>query len=447
MKLIDESSVKKHLVEKITARLSGSMYRVQSDVRLSALFTKDVYADIAVYDLDGKPAAIFDVRRYPRAWTIRRQLDISLGRSFGVLGLRYSILTDGDEFWMWSLESPGGYQKVDFDTVLNTIEKGLPVLGEAPSVEQISQAIIEAAVNANLKQGNAIKSFLDRTRTKSLFKTDDKIGKIEFSTPSAEDAFFSHLLNGKIPTKLCRFTTRHNLFLLFKDGKQNMCSIVCMNDRSEETYADKKIRWNGNWGSIHLENNNCFILSLMPQNKSDDLTMWRLYGDDAKGVCLNYEIQEKRRGRRLKGDFYISSVSYGESEKTHRELDFLRGVMQINLNHWQFQLKRWHIWKHFFKSFRFRDENEVRLLYLSDGKGSEEKQWIENSASGIVSKMLLFPMMPTNTFPLALTNVIVGPKAPEPRKIAEQFNFMVSQEWSDYKPQILIRESDIKEYR
>ena len=52
-----------------------------------------------------------------------------------------------------------------------------------------------------------------------------------------------------------------------------------------------------------------------------------------------------------------------------------------------------------------------------------------------------------NTFPLTLTNVIVGPKAPEPRKIAEQFSFMVSQEWSAYKPQILIRQSDIKEYR
>ena len=123
---------------------------------------------------------------------------------------------------------------------------------------------------------------------------------------------------------------------------------------------------------------NCFILSLMPHDKSDDLTMWRLYGDDAKGVCLNYEIKEKQRGRRLNGDFYISCISYGESEKVHRELDFLLKVMQININHWQFKLNRWHIWKHFFKSFRFKDEKEVRLLYLSDGKKKEDKQWIEN---------------------------------------------------------------------
>jgi hypothetical protein len=185
----------------------------------------------------------------------------------------------------------------------------------------------------------------------------------------------------------------------------------------------------------------------MPQDKSDDLTMWRLYGDDAKGVCLNYEIKEKQRGRKLKGDFYISCISYGESDKVHRELDFICKVGLMNINHWQFQFNRWHIWKHFFKSFRFKDEKEVRLLYLSDGKKKEEKRWIENSESGIVSKMLLFPMIPTNSFPLNLTNVIVGPKAPEPRKIAEQFSFIVSQEWGAYSTPILIRQSDIREYR
>ena len=200
-------------------------------------------------------------------------------------------------------------------------------------------------------------------------------------------------------------------------------------------------------GETKWENNNCFILSLMPQEKSDDLTMWRLYGDDGKGVCLNYEIKEKQKGRKLKGEFYISCISYGENEKVHRELDFICGVGLMNINHWQFQFNRWHIWKHFFKSFRFKDEKEVRLLYLSDGKKKEEKCWIENSESGIVSKMLLFPMIPTNTFPLILTNVIVGPKAPEPRKNAEQFSFIVSQEWGDYSSPILIRQSDIREYR
>ena len=143
----------------------------------------------------------------------------------------------------------------------------------------------------------------------------------------------------------------------------------------------------------------------------------------------------------------MSVVNYGENEKSHPELDFLKGVLQININHWHIKLNRWHIWKHFFKSFRFRDENEVRLLYLSNGREKVEKQWIENEVSGIVSKMLLFPMIPINTFPLCLTSVIVGPKAPDPRKITEQFSYLVDQEWRDYPTQILMRQSAIKEYR
>lgn len=176
---------------------------------------------------------------------------------------------------MWS-QGNKEFIKTDFDNVLETIKNGLPALGDEPTLELIINAIVEAATKVGLKQRNAIKSFLEKPRTRSLFKTDAKTGKIEFSTPSIEDAFFTHLLNGKIPTKLCRFTTRHNLFLLLKDRKQNMCSIVCMNDKSEETYADKKIGCVGGGGNVHLENNNCFIMSMMPQEKSDDLTMWRL---------------------------------------------------------------------------------------------------------------------------------------------------------------------------
>lgn len=444
--MIDEVLVKQTLTKKLTDGLVGKLFTVQKDVRLSALFAKIVYADIAIFDVDGKPIAVFELKSFPQAWAIRKQMDSSLSRTFDVQGVRYSILTDGEEFWIWTKETEE-YVNKEFDEVLEYIKNGLPVLGEKPTMEEISKAISDAATKAKLKQHNAIKAFIDKNRTRNLFKTDAATGWIEFSTPSAEDSFFSHLLNGRIPTKLCRFTTRHNLFLLLKDGKQNMCSIVCMNDKSEENYADKKAGLGESWGVTQLENNNCFILSLMSQDKSDDLTMWRLYGDDAKGVCMNYEIKEKKRGRKLPGDFYISCVSYGESNKSHPELDFLLGITLINLKHWQFHFNRWHIWKHFFKSFRFRDEHEVRLLYLSDGKKKEDKQWIENIESGIVSKMLLFPMIPTNTFPLTLTNVIVGPKAPEPKKIAEQFSFMVNQEWSAYTPPLLIRQSDIKEYR
>ena len=237
---IDEATVKQTLAERLTAGLGDRLFSVRKEVRLTALFAKTVYADVVVFDVDGKPIAVFEVKNYPQAWTIRKQLDSSLYRSYDTQGIKYSILTDGNEFWIWA-HNHQEYLRTDFDSVVETIKNGLPVLGDIPTIEQISEAVENAATKTGLKQKNTIRAFLDRPRTRNLFRTDAKTGKIEFSTPSAEDAFFSYLLNGRIPSKLCRFTTRHNLFLLFKDGKQNMCSIVCMNDRSEETYADKKV--------------------------------------------------------------------------------------------------------------------------------------------------------------------------------------------------------------
>lgn len=387
--------------------------------------------------------ALFDVKGSPQAWALRLQMDSSLSRTLSMHKVRYYIVTDGEEFWVIG-HGDKEFILTSFESIVQTVREGLPVLGETPSSEVLFDAISEVAKRAKLKQTAAISFFLRKARTKPLFKMDSSTGYIEFSNNSAEDAFFSHLLNGQIPHKLCRFTTRHNLFQLLEGGKQNLCSIVCMNEKSEENYSDTKVGLNC---GDPRELNNYFILSLMPQEKSDDLTMWRLYGDDAKGVCLNYEVEKERRGRKLNGDFYISAISYGVDESSHPELDFLKLVLSLNISHWHFHFNRWHIWKHFFKSFRFKDEKEIRLLYLSDGKKSEEKKWIENSDSGIVSKMLLFSMIPNNNFPLRLTNVIVGPKSPEPTKIAEQFAFLVSQEWDTKYTSIIIRESSIKEYR
>ena len=443
--IIDEAKVTKEKARQLTDKLDGKLFEVKTNVRLNASFAKIINADIVVYDVDKKPFAVFEVKGFPKAWALREQMDSSFSRTLYIQGIRYYILTDGIEYWVRSADEIVFVQQ-DFDALLATIIDGLPALGLEPTINEILKEMATAASKVKLKQANAILKFVGKNRKRSLFKVDATNGWIEFSNGSAEDAFFTYLLNGKIPSRLCRFTNRHNLFLLLKDGKQNMCSIVCMNHKREENYADTKVGMKGSYGSALLENNNCFIMSLMPEEKSDDLTMWRLYGDNAKGVCLNYEFDDKHRGRRLKDDFYVAPISYGIDEKSHPELDFLKYVLGININHWHFHFNHWMIWKHFFKSFRFKDEKEVRLLYLSNAKKTEDKKWIENSESGIVSKMLMFPMIPNNEFPLRLCNVIVGPKAPEPTKIAEQFAFIVSQEWDTYTP-IVIRESKIKEYR
>ena len=251
---------------------------------------------------------------------------------------------------------------------------------------------------------------------------DDEKGEVSLKT-EFEDEFFKLLLPQKESKSICRYTSLNSLFNLLKDNKHAMCSITCMNDKSESYYTENHL---GN--SSHAEstktiedNNNCFILSCT--NKIDDLTMWRLYGDDAKGVCLQYQIDESL----IDNDkFFWGPVSYGQDDETHYELEFIRNINNIDINGWTFVLKRWNIWKHFFKSYLFKDEEEFRLLYINDdsNSGDVDIRWIMESKNNIVSRICLFSL-DNNEFPLKLT--IIGPKCPEQNINIAQFAYMNSQ--------------------
>jgi len=77
-----------------------------------------------------------------------------------------------------------------------------------------------------------------------------------------------------------------------KNGSHVMCSITCMNDKGETSYADKYVGYGAyaNSTTSIKENNDCFILSCCNKDMVDNLTMWRLYGNDGKGVCLEYDV-------------------------------------------------------------------------------------------------------------------------------------------------------------
>ena len=40
---------------------------------------------------------------------------------------------------------------------------------------------------------------------------------------------------------VCRYTTLKSLFLAMNSGNNVMCSITCMNDKGETSYADKYV--------------------------------------------------------------------------------------------------------------------------------------------------------------------------------------------------------------
>lgn len=247
---------------------------------------------------------------------------------------------------------------------------------------------------------------------------------VRFSSIEYENHFFLHLLGMVQDGELCRYTTLDSLFLLLKGQKQNMLSLVCMNDKGELSYVDKTVSLP--YMPIPDEPNNCFILSLLPDTHHDELTFWRLYGDDASGTCLTYEVNSEINTAQFPG-FYLARVSY-ENNGRHPELELIRDLVNsLSSQGKVFTFRNWHIWKHFFKSEHFNIEDEIRLLFIAERGQKPDFEWVKNASNRIVSKMVLFPLRPRKNakirFPLSLSRVLIGPKITEP-EVIDQYDYM-----------------------
>ena len=337
-----------------------------------------------------------------------------------ISGAVYFVVTDGDDYCVFSKESnrPTIIGREDF---VRCIVHRYPMAAPEPDREAFAKAIAGSANNSGFR---FVAGLLKR-RGADLFKCDPKSATISFSLESDEDSFFRKLLPiAKGINHTCRYTSLDSTFKLLKDKRQCMCNILCMNDRSEGIYAEKKV-----FGTVpdikesaFSDSDHCYILSLMATSIEDDLTMWRLYGDAAKGACLHYALKEKLANSSKLGEgFFLAKVSYGALEngrEVHKELDFLRMIHQYDLGAgWRFKFNRWGIWKHFFKSYHFKDEREIRLLYYDRNDDREPYEWIKNEESQIVTKMQSFSL---EDFPLDLQGIIVGPKCMEPKMITRQ---------------------------
>ena len=329
---------------------------------------------------------------------------------------KYYVITDGDDYCVYS---SNGLEPtcVTGEEFVKRIIQGYPMSMVEPENKDIAKIVADSAVKHKLQ---LVANFI---RKSVVFKCDPESATISFVSDQIEDSFFKKLLprNREID-RMCRYTTMDSAFLLLKNLRQNMCNVLCMNDKSEGIYAEKRVfgRILNIYERTFAESDHCYIVSLLDARKEDDLTMWRLYGNDAKGVCITYD-----RNPATKENFYMARVSYGrliDGREVHYELDFLRDILRHNYGDgWRLRFNRWGIWKHFFKSYLFSDEREIRLLYYDKNNDREPFEWIKNEQSQIVTKMQLFTI---EEFPLRITRMIVGPKSPEPSLISRQLQLL-----------------------
>lgn len=257
-----------------------------------------------------------------------------------------------------------------------------------------------------------------------------------------EDKLYMSILGSCNKTKLYRYLSNKPLEYLLKEGSHAMSSIVCMNDRSECFYADDYIslKKDNEDSSIDLSvslNYKDFITSLS-YCKPDNLTMWRLYGDDAKGVAFEYDMSEMK----LSDEFYLAPVSYPDDDGIHLELDFIKYLFNENkYDGLHFVSARWYVWQRFFKPLGFKVEEEVRLLY-SPKESPKNIEWVfANGVFSPISKLSLKDA--TCKYPLELKYIWLGTKYPD-----SKFNeILIKEHLKELGLDIDVKTSTIDYYR
>lgn len=336
--------------------------------------------------------------------------------AFQVLNCHFGIITDNTDFYICESNDRDKYQKYSFDDIVHTILNH----------RFVHNLIYEQKYNCikNVLENNGLKTFI------RCFNTND--GNFYFKKKK-EEIFWKQLLIQKHQAStIYRYTSLETAFLIIKNKTYRMYGIVSMNDKSEVDYFDAYCHTNTNTSSNQPLNNSfissCSILK-------DNLTMWRLYGDDAKGACLVFDIKTDSQK-----DFLIQEVSYADNQGNNPKLDIIKNLIQNDVIFNDIDK-----WKHFFKSKDYSIEEEVRLIFQDIFKSSivKNRDWIKTNDYSIINPYVEFDILNTTEFPLQLKEIILGPKCPEQTTNIYQLQELIRQQ----QLSINVRASDIKNYR
>ena len=361
---------------------------------------------------DNIPLAVVEIKQ---SLNNSRSMDFAkktITRAFGFLNCKYGVITDNNDFYLFEINNRENCEKLNFDEIISKIQR----------VSEPKHLVIE-----NLKQildNNDMGEFVE--------KLEQQDGAIYFKDDE-ETLFWEKLLGTKedCPELLYRYTTFDTAFSILKNGTYRMNGIVGMNDISEIDYFDDYCYTSKKKPSYQTLNN-LFISSCC--SLKDNLTMWRLYGDDAKGICLVFKIIHNANK-----DFMLQTVSYANDKNKNDRLDLVKKLInnKVVFNYID-------KWKHFFKAFDYSIEKEVRLLFSGDIKteNRDEIGWIKTAGHSIINPYVEFDIEKSE-FPLELKEIVLGPKCPEIKTNENQLKELIRFKGYD----IEVKTSSIKNYR
>lgn len=238
-----------------------------------------------------------------------------------------------------------------------------------------------------------------------------------------------------------KYTTTNTLFEILKSGKIRLNSIVSMNDKTEASFlSDLTKNYDESLETTELSTiraNTTHIISF--STNTDNLDMWRWYGDDGKGVCLVFQ-------RDIDKDEELMQVSYVDA-KLQRRINKIREFLkELKKDGVDFRFHLLEDYRHYIKPKEYKPENESRMIV----KTGQHDGWFIHGENDIMTPYIEAKLINAmncekeGVFPYRLSKVILGPKFREGTINKTQIRMMCFERgWFDVE----IEESGIKSYR
>lgn len=308
--------------------------------------------------------------------------------------------------------------------VLYKTSKDIVVITKLSNLEKAIQ-LFKDGLEENLRYDKNMRSFYITEDLRDL--------------KNLENQFFKTVIE-EIPdnTEIYRYTTLDSVFRTIEGKTLRLSGIVGMNDISEvgyvDGYLDKKYVPMATDELVNSVNKKYLMCS---STLEDELMQWRLYGDDCKGACLVFQIN---KGVEIAG-LLLRKINYGlklDGENFHPELEFIKRIKERTRNKVKvdFHFKTLSLWRHFFKSYEYEPEKEVRLLLIGSqtdeikgeefltGTGSRiDIKWNLTNSHNILAPFIVLKIDDPR-LRCKLTKVILGSKCPELAINLKQFGLL-----------------------
>lgn len=446
------SRLESDVFEIIKKQLENTALTIASNKTFKT-YQSSIECDLIIYK-GGAVYVVIEVTYYTKQEHLYSVKFPKLQRKVESLNARYGVITDGDSSYLFDRHKVGNdvpLRKMSLPEIVNKISKQIKALSINAYANEI-KSIFYKNTKLHLPHNSKLQTLISSKEFEDSLEFDNK-DSIRFKTNqncvSYEQGIMYALVGSEKIKKVCRYTSLSTIFEMINNSSIRLSGLASMNDPTEMFYAESVI--DGKEGLISILDTNTvkdlnkrFILSLTDISRIDDLTMWRLYGDDAKGVCLVFEMAKSYE----ENIFAINSVSYGK-EKSHPELNFLKSVKDEIFEKYglRFDFKSMSIWKHYFKPYEYKIENEVRMLMHDENMECiANRGWMLSKPYNIVSPWIEIELNGINN-PLILKEIILGPKCPEIDTNKVQIEEMIRESEKLNGQSIKVELSKIENYR